>query len=112
MQAVCVRVYFVSLQSSLEYKRLHCRELVPTDRLSCVRTFTRLFDALAVPENGVAPEDGQEAFTTMVEVSVHHTRMALHAHTHWVSCWAWFWYSSRVCMQCQALVKVQELQRR
>lgn len=26
---------------------------MPTDRLSCVRAFTRLFDALAVPENGV-----------------------------------------------------------
>eukprot|EP00983_Pelagomonas_calceolata_P088936 1157259-Pelagomonas_calceolata.AAC.13 len=53
-----------------EYKRLNCRELVPTDRLSCVRSFTRLFDSLATPEHGVAPEDGQEAFTTLLEVSV------------------------------------------
>ncbi|KAF5831208.1 dynein-1-beta heavy chain, flagellar inner arm I1 complex [Dunaliella salina] len=55
------------MESCLEYKRLNCRELVPTDRLSCVRTFTRLFDSLATPEHGVAPEDGQEAFTTLLE---------------------------------------------
>ncbi|GIM07381.1 hypothetical protein Vretimale_11536 [Volvox reticuliferus] len=41
------------MEAALEHKRLLCRELVPTDRLSCVRAFTRLFDALAVPENGV-----------------------------------------------------------
>ena len=32
---------------SLEFKRLNCKELVPVDRLTCVRTFTRLFDAHA-----------------------------------------------------------------
>lgn len=41
------------MDAVLEHKRLNCRELVPTDRLSCVRAFTRLFDSLAVPENGV-----------------------------------------------------------
>lgn len=45
-----------------------CRELVPIDRLSCVRTFTRLFDALATPENGVALDDGPDAFEHMVEM--------------------------------------------
>jgi hypothetical protein len=37
------------------------------DRLSCVRAFTRLFDALAVPDNGVAPEEG-EAYPVLIEV--------------------------------------------
>jgi hypothetical protein len=47
---------------------LQCRELVPTDRLACVRAFTRLFDALATPENGVTQEEGPEAFALIVEV--------------------------------------------
>jgi hypothetical protein len=47
---------------------LQCRELVPTDRLACVRAFTRLFDALATPENGVTHEEGPEAFALIVEV--------------------------------------------
>lgn len=36
------------MESVLEHKRLHCRELVPTDRLACVRAFTRLFDRCAL----------------------------------------------------------------
>ena len=43
------------------------RELVPVDRLSCVRSFTKLFDSLATPENGVAPEEG-EAYPVLVEM--------------------------------------------
>jgi dynein heavy chain len=38
------------------------------DRLSGVRTFTRLYDTLATPENGVGLEEGPEAGTTMVEL--------------------------------------------
>jgi hypothetical protein len=49
------------LDAALEHKRLFCRELVPTDRLSCVKAFTRLFDALAVPENGVGTALPEEA---------------------------------------------------
>lgn len=45
-----------------------CRELVRIDRLSCVRTFTRLFDALATPENGVSLDEGPDAFAHMVEM--------------------------------------------
>ncbi|GFH10191.1 dynein-1, subspecies f, partial [Haematococcus lacustris] len=52
----------------LEHKRLHCRELVVADRLACVRSFTRLFDALATAENGVAAEEGPEAFNLLVEM--------------------------------------------
>ena len=55
------------IDSCLEHKRLHCPELVPTDRLSCVRTLTRLFDALAVPENGVSPDDA-EHYPGMIEL--------------------------------------------
>ena len=38
------------MEATLEHKRLQCKELVATDRLSCVKTLTRLFDALATPE--------------------------------------------------------------
>lgn len=55
------------MEAALEHKRHHCRELVPTDRLSCVRTFTRLFDALAVPENGVSPDEG-EHYPALIEM--------------------------------------------
>ncbi|KAK9823872.1 hypothetical protein WJX72_006072 [[Myrmecia] bisecta] len=51
----------------LEHKRLHCRELVPTDRLSCMKTVTRIFDAMATPENGVVRED-TEHYATMIEL--------------------------------------------
>jgi hypothetical protein len=37
------------------------------DRLSCVRAFTRLFDALATPENGVSKEEG-EAYPALIEM--------------------------------------------
>lgn len=40
---------------------------MPVDRLSCVRSFTKLFDSLATPENGVAPEDG-EAYPVLIEM--------------------------------------------
>jgi hypothetical protein len=40
-----------------EHKRLECKELVPCDRLAAIATTTRLFDALATPENGVDPLD-------------------------------------------------------
>ncbi|KAG1668463.1 hypothetical protein FOA52_005236 [Chlamydomonas sp. UWO 241] len=55
------------MEAALEHKRHHCRELVATDRLSCVRAFTRLFDALAVEENGVAPSEG-EHYGSLIEM--------------------------------------------
>lgn len=39
-----------------------------TDRLSCVRTFTRLFDALATPENGIQHDEGAEHFAALLEM--------------------------------------------
>ena len=55
------------MDATLEHKRLQCKELVPTDRLSCVKTLTRLYDALATPENGVLPDD-TEHYPTMIEL--------------------------------------------
>lgn len=55
------------MEAALEHKRHHCRELVATDRLSCVRSVVRLFDALATPENGCSPEEG-EHYPTMIEL--------------------------------------------
>ena len=37
----------------LEYKRLHCRELVPTGELNAVTSLCYLLDALLTQENGV-----------------------------------------------------------
>lgn len=45
-----------------------CRELVPVDRLSAVRTTTRLFDALATRDNGVHLDDGPDALAAVVEL--------------------------------------------
>ena len=50
-----------------EHKRLNCRELVPVDRLSALRTFTRLFDALATPENGCNSDDAADKYAVAVE---------------------------------------------
>eukprot|EP00798_Chlamydomonas_sp_ICE-L_P021926 gene21926-28972_t len=55
------------LEVVLEHKRLHCKELVPMDRLSCVRSFTRLFDAFALPENGVTKDEG-EHYPLLIEM--------------------------------------------
>ncbi|KAL0040883.1 hypothetical protein WJX79_008591 [Trebouxia sp. C0005] len=55
------------MEATLEHKRLQCKELVATDRLSCVKTLTRLFDALATPENGVLPDDA-EHYPAMIEL--------------------------------------------
>lgn len=54
----CPQLIDKYMDAVLEHKRLHCKELVPTDRLSCVRAVTRLFDSLAVPENGVSTRVG------------------------------------------------------
>lgn len=40
---------------------------MPCDRLSCVRTFTVLFDHFAVPDNGADPNDS-EHFPLMIEL--------------------------------------------
>lgn len=40
------------------------------DRLSCVRTFTRLFDALATPDNGVGAPHSADGSLDMGDVLV------------------------------------------
>jgi hypothetical protein len=55
------------MESALEFKRLNCRELVPTDRLSCVRTFTRLLDAVAGAESGLTPDLAPEPLAARLE---------------------------------------------
>ncbi len=55
------------MEGALEFKRLNCRELVPTDRLSCVRTFTRLMDAVTTAENGLTPDLAPEALAGRLE---------------------------------------------
>lgn len=50
-----------------EFKRLNCHELVPIAQLNGVISLTKLFDALALPANGVDPND-QENFVRMVEL--------------------------------------------
>ena len=55
------------MEAALEFKRLNCRELVPTDRLSCVRTFTRLLDAVACADNGLTPELPAEQLRARLE---------------------------------------------
>ena len=55
------------MEGALEFKRLNCRELVPTDRLSCVRTFTRLMDAVTTAESGLTPDLAPEALAGRLE---------------------------------------------
>eukprot|EP00803_Ostreobium_quekettii_P003801 evm.model.scf_837.1 EVM.evm.TU.scf_837.1 scf_837:4442-7048(+) len=55
------------MEAVLEHKRMNCRDLVPCDRLSLVRTFTKLFDHFAVPENGANPEEA-EHYPLMIEL--------------------------------------------
>lgn len=38
------------------------------DRLACVRTFTRLFDALATRDSGVSAADGPEGLAAAAEM--------------------------------------------
>ena len=55
------------MNAALEHKRLQGQELEPTDLFICVKTLTRLFDALAMPQNGVLPDD-TEHYPTMIEL--------------------------------------------
>ena len=55
------------MDAALEHKRLQGKELEPTDCLSCVKTLTRMFDALAMPQNGVLPDDAEQ-YPTMIEL--------------------------------------------
>jgi dynein heavy chain, axonemal len=54
------------LDALTEHKRLNCKELVPCDRLSAIRTVTRYFDSFATPENACDPADAS-SYPTMLE---------------------------------------------
>ena len=42
------------VEKVLEFRRLHCVELIATTPLNAVVSLCQLFDALATPENGVS----------------------------------------------------------
>lgn len=54
------------IEALTEYKRLNCKDVVPCDRLAAIATTTRLFDALATPDNGADPADAA-TYPTMLE---------------------------------------------
>ncbi|XP_052104325.1 dynein axonemal heavy chain 2-like isoform X7 [Mytilus californianus] len=60
------RLFEKFLVKILEFKRLHCTELVPIAQLNGVKSLCNLFDALATPDNGVDPID-QENYVRMIE---------------------------------------------
>lgn len=56
----------------LEFKRLNCKEQVPTNELNLIQSFTRLMDCLAVPpkrsqdsEENPADDENEEILTKM-----------------------------------------------
>jgi dynein heavy chain len=55
------------VEATSEFRRKECREIVPIDRLNGVVSLCTLFDALATPENGVAPSEG-EHYVPMIEL--------------------------------------------
>ena len=42
------------VEKILEFRRINCRELVPTTHLNSVMSLCYLFEALGTPENGVS----------------------------------------------------------
>ena len=54
------------IQPTLDFKRANCRELVPINEVNSIQSMTRLFDTLAVPANGVDPNDS-ENYALMVQ---------------------------------------------
>ena len=56
------------VEAALEFRRKETRELVPTDRLSCVRSLCTLFDCFGTADNAVSPNDGPEQYVLMIEM--------------------------------------------
>jgi dynein heavy chain, axonemal len=54
------------IPQTLEFRKT-CQELVIVPELSAIRSFTSLFDSLAIPENGVDPEE-PETFSKLIEL--------------------------------------------
>ncbi|KAJ1537343.1 Dynein heavy chain 2, axonemal, partial [Nowakowskiella sp. JEL0078] len=52
---------------TLEFRSSSAMELIPVPEMSAIRSFCVLFDSLALPENGVDPDD-VDTFTRMIEL--------------------------------------------
>jgi dynein heavy chain len=55
------------VEKILEFRRINCRELVPTTHLNSVMSLCYLFEALGTPENGVNQDD-LDNFHKMIEM--------------------------------------------
>ena len=55
------------MEAALEFKRLNCKETLPVDRLSAVRTLFKLWDAFATDEHGISPSEG-EGYPKMIDM--------------------------------------------
>ncbi|XP_062072422.1 dynein axonemal heavy chain 2 isoform X1 [Lepus europaeus] len=61
------RMFEKFINKILAFKKDNCNELVPLPEYSGIISLCKLYSALATPENGVNPGDG-EVYTTMVEM--------------------------------------------
>ncbi|XP_029769486.1 dynein heavy chain 2, axonemal [Terrapene carolina triunguis] len=61
------RMFDKFIDKMLTFKKENCEELVPIPEYSGIVSLCKLFSALATPENGVNPADG-ENYTTVVEM--------------------------------------------
>ncbi|XP_005399515.1 PREDICTED: dynein heavy chain 2, axonemal isoform X2 [Chinchilla lanigera] len=62
------RMFEKLISKILAFKKDNCNELVPLPEYSGIMSLCKLYSALATPENGVNPADG-ENYTTMVEMT-------------------------------------------
>ncbi|XP_076295130.1 dynein heavy chain 2, axonemal kl-2 [Lasioglossum baleicum] len=56
------------VNSTLEFKRLKCEELVPTPELNAVQSLCKLLQVLATPENGVEFTGDADVFANVVKM--------------------------------------------
>ncbi|EMP42548.1 Dynein heavy chain 2, axonemal [Chelonia mydas] len=61
------RMFDKFINKTLTFKKENCEELVPIPEYSGIVSLCKLFSALATPENGVNPADGDN-YTTVVEM--------------------------------------------
>ncbi|XP_063485594.1 dynein axonemal heavy chain 2 isoform X3 [Symphalangus syndactylus] len=62
------RMFEKLINKMLAFKKDNCKELVPLPEYSGITSLCKLYSALATPENGVNPADG-ENYVTMVEMT-------------------------------------------
>lgn len=61
------RLFNKYVQQTLDFRTESCKELVPTSDLNAVQSLCNLYDAVATPENGVSPADG-DFYHRMIEL--------------------------------------------